>query len=252
MAPDALTPDQTILLDSESISIDELSMPALKHEINLRKRPNWLLVKMMNALEKKRQRKGLGWSRAWNKYGLNVYRTHICDVQEDSEYLDPIAPFLESYLSRPPAPYAEFIKDLFSDPMRMAFTFYHNHDDGESQYEGLTLSLGRKVVEDRTKRDRIDIILQDKRVNGAVDGQVDRVRVYICPWVTYSDKEHHCVDSSEFSKDEHRLVQDLYDHAVRYYHRWKGEEERQWSHWSVRYIDYFGPRSFIAQGSSFT
>lgn len=53
-----LSPD-TLKLDDNSIDPQELSMPVLAREIVLQRRPNWLLVKMMNALEEKRQRKGL-------------------------------------------------------------------------------------------------------------------------------------------------------------------------------------------------
>lgn len=48
----------------------------------------------------------------------------------------------------------------------MAFTFYHNHWLGEDRFEGLTLSLGRKVPGDKTKRDRPDPILEDKLAGG--------------------------------------------------------------------------------------
>jgi len=57
----------TIHLDETSIQPSELSISTLMREIGLQSRPHWLLVKMMNALERKRQAKGFGWSRAWNK-----------------------------------------------------------------------------------------------------------------------------------------------------------------------------------------
>ena len=52
--------DIPLELDDGSIDLGELSMAALKREISLQKRPNALLIKMMNALEKKRQAKGYG------------------------------------------------------------------------------------------------------------------------------------------------------------------------------------------------
>lgn len=241
-----------IQLDEQSITLDELSIPALTREISLKKRSTGLLYRMMNVLEKKRQGKGYGWSRSWNKYGVNVFRTHICEIEDDADYLNPIAPFLKKFLEDPPQPYADFIQDLIEDPTRMAFTFYHNSENDGRQYEGLTLSLGRKIPADKTKRDRLDIILEDLRVDGAVDGKVDRLRVYLCPWATYQDKHFHLQEVTELTDDQRDLAQELYDHCVRHYHDWKGEEERQWSHWSIQYIDYFGARNFIPQGSSFT
>lgn len=241
-----------IQLDEQSIDPAELSIPALMREISLKRRPNALLVRMMNALEKKRQGKGYGWSRAWNKYGLNVFRSHTANMIEDGEYIAPVRPFLEEILPQLEEPYGEFIPDLLSDPKSMVFTFYHNnHSDGE-EYEGLTLSFGRKVPADQTKRDRLDIILEDRRVDGAVDGAVDRVRVYVCPWDSYTDKKFHLAELTDFEPKQKISAQQLYEHAVSYYHQWKDDEERQWNHWSTRYIDYFGPRQFIPRGSCFT
>lgn len=238
-------------LDDESIHADELSMPVLKRELNLHQRPNWLLVKMMNALEQKRQKKGLGWSRAWNKYGMNNFRSHICDVGVDGEYLEPADAFLSGLLEKIDGEHRDFVKELLADPSRMVFTFYHNAEYDGVQYEGVTFSMGRKVPDDRTKRDRVDIVLEDRRVDGAVDGTIDRIRVYVCPWASYEANEFQLLEYGD-GADELADGQGLYDHLVDYHHRWKGEEDRQWSHWSVRYIDYFGARAFIPQGSSFT
>ena len=134
----------------------------------------------------------------------------------------------------------------------MAFTFYHNNDSDEKQFEGLTMSFGRKVPEDKTKRDRLDIILEDNREDGTVDGMVDRLRIYLCPWQTYQEKKFHLIELNSLDATQQSIAQDLYKHCIDHYHQWKGEEERQWSHWSVRFIEYFGPRSFIPKGSSFT
>ena len=247
------TSTDTLLLDADSLRPEELSMPALMRELNLQKKPSWLLVKLMNALEQKRQRKGLGWSRAWNKYGLTVFRTHTQRVAEDADYFAPVISLLNHFLAGTDPVYRDFVSDLLSDPARMAFTFYHNNttEDGR-QYEGLTISIGRKVPGDLTKRDRLDIILEDERVDGAVDGRIDRLRIYICPWATYgADRKYHLCERNSFTPAERDLTQAGYQQSVSCYNQWKTEESRQWSHWSVRYIDYFGPREFIPQGSSF-
>ena len=242
----------TIHLDETSIDPAELSISTLTREISLQARPHRLLVKMMNALERKRQQKGFGWSRSWNKYGLTVFRSHTASMSKDRDYVAPVRPFLESFLGKMEEPYGSFIDDLLEDPSCMVFTFYHNHQSEDDQFEGLTLSFGRKVKLDTTKRDRLDIVLEDRRVNGAVDRDVNRVRVYICPWERYENKEFHLSEAATLSPVQYEAAQTLYEHAVTYYHQWKGEENRQWSHWSTRYIDYFGPREFIPQGSSFT
>lgn len=243
----------TIELDAQSIAPDQLSMPTLMREIGLRERPNWFLRLLMNALEKKRQTKGMGWSRPWNKVGLNIFRTHTTQLREDAEHYAPVASFLKAFLPYVPEDYSGFVRELLADPDCMSFVFYHNHDDESGQYEGLTLSFGRRNAEDKTKRDRFDIILEDLRLDGRVDGEVDKLRCYICPWNRFQDKrQHHLLQRSEFDELEAASVRELYNCAVRHYHLWKSEEERQWSHWSQQYIDYFGPRNFIPVGTSFS
>jgi len=247
-------PTETLELDAFSLRPVDLSMPALMRELNLQKKPSWLLGLLMNALEKKRQAKGLGWSRAWNKYGLTVFRTHTQHLAEDADYFAPLQPLLNHFLADAPAPYRDFVTDLLNDPNRMAFTFYHNHtDENGKQYEGLTLSLGRKVTADKTKRDRLDIILEDERDSGGVDGLVDRLRIYVCPWATYGgNRTFHLCDNKSLPVEGLKLAQACYQQCVAKYHQWKTDPGRQWNHWSVRYIDYFGAREFIPQRSSFT
>ncbi len=247
------TTTTTLTLDKESINPEDLSMGTLQRELNLQKKPPIVLAKLMNLLEAKRQRKGLGWSRAWNKYGLNVFRAHIHDFNEDRDYFDGVKNILEHLGQEIPPDYRDFVKDLQADPLRMAFTFYHNNWSENEQYEGLTISMGRKLPDDRTKRDRIDMILEDRRVDGKVDGKVDRIRIYICPWDRYkNDKAHFLYESKDLGEREFDIAQALYGTCLEKYQAWKDIEERQWSHWSVKYIDYFGPRVFIPQGTSFS
>lgn len=228
-------------------------MPTLMREIGLHERPNWFLRLLMNALEKKRQAKGMGWSRPWNKTGLNIFRTHTTNLREDADHFAPVSGFVDRFLPAVPDEYATFVQELLADPECMTFVFYHNHDHESGQYEGLTLSFGRRHAEDRTKRDRFDIVLEDRREDGRVDGEVDKFRCYICPWDRFQNgREFHLLQREHFDTDETDVVRDLYHSAVRHYHQWKGEEDRQWSHWSQQYIDYFGPRDFIPVGTSFS
>lgn len=239
-------------LDDRSLDPSQLSISTLTREIGLKTRPNWLLFKMMNVLEKKRQAKGYGWSRAWNKYGVNVFRSHTASMCDDTDYFAPVAPFLRDFVGPLESPYGAFIPSLLEDPACMTFTFYHNHTSDAGQHEGLTFSFGRKVPEDKTKRDRLDIIVEDKREDGSVDGHVDRVRIYVCPWETYATKTFYSLEVTELTQAQRSLAQSLYDHGVAHYHTWKEEPARQWSHWSTRYIEYFGPRAFIPKQSAFT
>ncbi len=238
-----------LTLDSQSIDPNSLSKETLTRELNLKKRPLKVLRMIMNTLESKRQKKGLGWSRSWNKIGFNVFRTHLNNLETDRNYLAGLFELVLSQIPEEDSLYRDFAKDLFADPSLMVFTFYHNHETDSNEFEGLTISLGRKVPDDKTKRDRIDIILEDKRENGSVDGRLDGVSLYINPWAQHQGGEHLLLEYDETIPE---AFQGVYRDSVAYYHTWKKEESRQWVHWSVQYIEYFGSRTFIPEGSSFT
>ena len=239
-------------LDDQSINPRELSLSTLMRELNLQNRPSWLLCRLMNILEQKRQAQGLGWSRPWNKTGLTVFRTHTQKVADDVDYFAPVFAVLGRLLPHAPLAYQAFAAELLIDPSLMAFTFYHNRQTDGAQYEGLTLSLGRKVTGDPSKRDRLDLILEDQRDGGRVDGTVDLLRLYVCPWSEYQDgRRHHLLEARELSTEDRADVQALYENCVAAYHIWKNDDRRQWSHWSANYIDYFGSRSFIPIGTAF-
>ncbi|MSU60942.1 MAG: hypothetical protein EXS31_00875 [Pedosphaera sp.] len=243
---------ETLHLDENSIRPEELSTSTLMRELNLQAKPAWVLRKLMNALEGKRQAKGLGWSRLWNKNGLNIFRSHVHHIAEDEDLLGPVKLFVASALSKETEVYWQFASDLLSDPTLMAFTFYHNYQAEGFQYEGLTVSFGRRVPGDPTKRDRLDLILEDRRMDGRVDGQLDQFRIFVCPWAEYQNGRRHLALTSEgMASDALKPAQELYWDCVRKHNQWKESEGRQWSHWSQRYIDYFGPRSFIPGGTSF-
>lgn len=123
-------------------------------------------------------------------------------VMEDASYVAPAEDFLAQRMDQIDEPYRSFVKDLVSDPDRMVFTFYHNAEYDGVQYEGITFSMGRKRRDDRTKRDRIDIVLEDRRVNGAVDGKIDRVRIYVCARGNVSGK---CVSTDRDGTGQPKL-----------------------------------------------
>lgn len=228
-------------------------MPALMRELTLQQRPSWLLVRLMNALEQRRQAHGMGWSRPWNKYGLTVFRTLMGCVDQDPGRHPAVQRLLDASLDSAPVRTREFVHELLADPGRMTFIFFHNRvaEDGR-QYEGFTLSFGRHATADATKRDRLDIIIEDERRDGAVDGIADRLRVYVCPWWSYgNDRSFHLEERSERSGDDLGIAQSAFTYGVQQYNIGKFDESRQWSHWSQRYIEYFGPRQFIPRGSSF-
>jgi hypothetical protein len=87
-------------------------------------------------------------------------------------------------------------------------------------------------------------VLEDRWEDGKVDGKVDLARVYINPW---SEWKTRAVDLREV---EAGSVQSLYTQSVANFHAWRSLPQRQWSHWSTDYIDYFGPRTSVPVGTS--
>lgn len=239
-------------LEEGSIDPTQLSSGTLVHEINQQNRPTWILRLLMNTLEKKRMSKGLGWSRPWNKYGINIFRAHRHRWPDDNGLFELVDMALKMALRDFPEDVRDFSSKLLHDSRKMAFTFYHNHRHEKGDYEGMTISIGRKVQTDQTKRDRLDIILEDFRFLNRVDGKLDRVRIYINPWKE-NDPDSLTIIDQEFGNDfspPNEFI-DLYQKGIEFYNRNKNEKERQWSHWANRYIDYFGPRNFIPLGSQF-
>ncbi len=249
-------------LDERSLTPEALSVPALMRELSLEERPPQLLRLLVQKLEKLRSAKKQGWSRPWNKTGVTVFRTHSCplDSPEHGLAITHAQTLIEVLAPSLTLQHQTYIDELLADPKLLFFIFYHNravpnaHGVGDSEYEGLTLSFGRKFPQDKTKRDRIDIILEDKRCSrtGQVDGRVDLCRVMINPFSAYATGTTFsiAVTQEEFMKALPD-VQTMYKQHTAIYDKWKTVPERQWDHWSNRYIEYFGRRSFIPQGSSF-
>jgi hypothetical protein len=240
-------------LEEGSLDPSALSMSALTREIVLQKRPHWMLCRIMDALERKRQEAGHGWSRKWNKVGLTIFRAHQSDRVQDAAYFTAMRPLIDRLLQQVEEPYNSFARQLLDDPEAMTFSFYHNggqeHGAAE-QHEGVTIGLGRRVADEPRKRDRLDLILEDRREGDSVDGVIDRVRLYVCPWSEYREKRFVTVE--EKGRFESGDVEVAYRAATEAYNHWKTVEDRQFLHWSARYINYFGRRTFIPKGSAFT
>jgi len=240
-------------LDAASLPQETLSRAALTRELFLHRRRPRLLSWMVDTLEARRARRGVGWSRPWNREGHTVFRTHQTDLRSDIDYIDAARRVLFEVRARVPGRSWAFVEDLLEDPAQVGLTFYHNRVEGFAEYEGLTISFGRKARADRRRLDRLDLILEDRRDgSGAVDGRVDRLRVFICPWETWARRESCTLDVELSDARLTARTCDLYALAVRRYHAWKRVESRQWSTRGQRYVSYFGPRRFIPRGSSFT
>lgn len=243
------------VLDPGSIDPSALSMGTLMRELNLRKQPPAILRKLMNALEAQRIARKLGWSRPWNKEGMTLFHALHLDAAENIGLIAKAQELLLPVLTDVPL-YSEFVKDLLADPHLMVYLFCHNHRHDGDLHEGLTLGFGRRVPQDSGKRDRIDIVLEDQVHGKGVDGLIDRVRVYVNPWF---DHRYDRLFKSQIDMNNASIQpgaggegwQSLYDGILQTYGRQKDNPASQFEHWSIRYIDYFGARDHIPQGTRF-
>lgn len=245
-----LAPD-TLVQNGQSIDADELSLGTLAGQVDPRGQPAWEVQVMMQALEKRCQARGQGWWRPWNKTGMTIFRAHRHVFPGDADVLHGAMEAIRDFAPEPLLT-LPFIEDVLRDPALTAFTFYHNRESGGAQYEGLTVSFGRPAPDDASRRDRVDLILEDCRVDGRVDGHVDLARIIVCPWSTYGiDRDHQRFEQCEFTDDEQVRFDALYRGGVGTFHAWRHDESRQWSHWSADYLEFFGPRTFVPLGTSF-
>lgn len=236
-----------------SINPHSLSMGTLKREINLRQQPPWILRKLMSALESQRIARKLGWSRPWNKAGLTIFHALKLLRPADEPVYDTAFSTCLSFVRGLEPKHTGFLHELKEDPGLMAFVFYHNRSEiGNFTHEGLTLSLGRLAVDDPGKRDRLDIVFEDVRKDGGVDGRIDRVRIFVNPWSEYREGRHLTWENNFQKSHGREQWQALYEACIRLYEYQKDNPDRVFEHWSIRYIEYFGSRVFIPPGSRFT
>jgi hypothetical protein len=242
---------ESLVLEEGSIDPNQLSIGTLMRELNLSKQPSWWLRTLMSALETQRIARKLGWSRPWNKDGLTIFRSLRHFIPEDVALLNLVRFSGKHLWPGASDEYRLFIEDLLADKGLMGFSFHHNHfRDGEF-HEGVTLSFGRKVIGDRSKRDRLDIILEDRREGNEVDGRLNRIRIFANPWKQYQSNQYWKREIGSDNPDTLVAVQPLYDSCCAAYMKNKDISARQFEHWSIRLIDYFGPRDFIPRGSRF-
>ena len=212
------------------------------------KKPPFVLRLLMNALESYRQARKMGWSRPQNKYGLTVFRSFRLDRRQDQSVIDLV---IRTFVTEFPELDKESSRDvqaLHDDPRLMGFVFVHDGRDEGDLYEGITFSFGR-IASGRTRhRDRFDLILESEIKDGLSQG-LSRVRAYVDPFKPPSRKNparlflHHPPRTHE--------VQDLFLAGANLYTSWLEESDREWQHWTQRYINYFGPRTTPVENSYF-
>ena len=217
--------------------------------LEARSKPPWLLRAVMNALERYRQARKMGWSRAQNKYGLTVFATYRIDPRKDTEVV--AAAFdgaLQEFAGELTEADRGFLQELRTDPGLMGFAFVHDLVEDSRGFEGMTFSFGRRVAAEPRYRDRFDIIVERETTRGCPPAG-PRLRAYIDPFRRPIEAFPARVFKHVEGVSEAPML--LCKRAVEMHASWSLRPERAWSHWTSDYIDYFGPRMMAVSGTLF-
>jgi hypothetical protein len=127
----------------------------------------------------------------------------------------------------------------------MGFIFVHEYTenqglDKKNDYEGATLSLGRRVKDkgNQRYRDRIDIIVESPVINGISQG-LQRTRIYIDP---YCKQNKEPLWQGELDSTHKPPLTQLFNSLSDTSWSWANDTQHIWDHWTSAYIDYFGNR----------
>jgi hypothetical protein len=207
-------------------------------------RPPVVLRLLMQALEAWRQSRRLGWSRPWNKYGINTFQSFKLRFPADNDLIELARALLDDACTEMPTEADDFIQALLVDEDLMGFIFVHEFEEDGQRFEGATLSFGRK--QQRRYRDRLDLIVE-AAVDGTSVGELSRLRVFVDP---YRGVQPPLWKTSLETKDIMSATT-LYDHLVRLSKAWATDTGKIWDHWTSRYIEYFGPRRWPLSNTPF-
>jgi hypothetical protein len=213
--------------------------------LTVRNLPTAILSTMMKVFEKHRISKKIGWLRPWNKDNLIIFKNFRWYPTEDKDLFDLVSKFLLQNISLFDENYEDFIRDLLNDRRTQGFLFYHDNLFvlEKLNFEGITISLGRMYSKGSRYRDRIDIIMESNIFDSISSQKSDRIRVYIDPYLSTNKFPLPLYINHSEIKNIQQFY-NLHGLIIEKYHLWRNSE-REWFHWSQKYIRYFGERKNI-------
>lgn len=203
-----------------------------------RARPPVLLTALMGILESYRARQRMGWSRPQNKEGVRTFKTLVPTAGAMAEIAERSYNLLHNREMKVSAESFRYVEDLLIDPALMGFMFFHDMEEDDRNFEGVTLSFGRRTGNRRRFRDRLDVILEAEVLHGVSQGFA-RLRVFIDPYDGGGERTEIIRRDALFAPEAAR---ELFIMAEEFYSAWRDIPERQWMHWTQEYVEYFGSR----------
>ena len=213
--------------------------------ISKRNKPNAILRLLMNTFESYRQARKIGWSRPWNKIGLNNFQSFRVNKKSNPELINLANNIIKNECPQIPIEAIEFVDSLInSEQPLMGFIFVHELEENGQYYEGATLSLGR--VNNKRFRDRLDIILESS-IQGNVSQGFDRMRIFVDPYLGNKAP----LWTTQIDTPSGTASHELFNQLAKDSNEWQEIPEKHWNHWTSDYIDYFGPRQQYLQNPIF-
>ncbi len=231
---------------SDTVEIkDETAYKAAMRTLSSQDRPPAILRFLMSAFESYRQARKIGWSRPWNKYGINTFLSFKLGFPKDNDLIDRARAVLAAECADMSEEAKIFVDELFADDALMGFIFLQEFTEDGQRFESATLSFGRKTQ--KHYRDRVDLILEAP-ISGAGVGKFSRLRVFVDPYA--GQKEPIWQETIDGVSTV--AARDLFVEICNLTRQWRDDDARIWDHWTSRYIDYFGPRQWSLDASHFT
>lgn len=211
--------------------------------------PSSILSKIMNAFEKYRMAHKYGWSRPWNKENLTIFKSFRWYPFEDEDIFDLVSKFLLQNISLFNERNEDFIRDLLTDRKMQGFLFFHDNLTNSTYREGVTISLGRISNKGTRYRDRMDIILESNIINQTSTQKLDLITLYIDPYLGNLKFPLPIIISNNEMKG-FNFLENLQTISTQKFRNWKNTD-REWHHWSQKYIYYFGKRIYAPVNTLF-
>jgi len=226
---------------------DESMYQQTLQSLNKQDRPPRILCFLMNILESYRQARKMGWSRAWNKYGLVTFQSFKLHATDDISLLQNTEQALQHFPDIPKDALIFMQNILHDHKCFMGFLFISEYTEKSQHYESATLSLGTKVKDNPRARERFDIIFDCPIHNGKVQA-LSRIRLYVDP---YRDGKKKPLYQSTIETPFHSLLTILFEQLCDCSWQWHDQPNKLWNHWTSNYIDYFGNRQINTPTSHF-
>ncbi len=210
-------------------------------------KPPRILCFLMSLLESYRQARKMGWSRAWNKYGVRTFQSFKLNTHDDMPFIQHAEKTLQT-MPNIPSDTLAFMQNILHEKERlMGFIFISEYTENTNIYESVTLSFGSKAKNNPRGRERFDMIFDCQIMDDHVL-PLSRVRLYVDPYRN-GEKEalYQCAITPPFSTELLTLFEQLCDYSW----QWHDNPKKLWDHWTSQYIDYFSERQINMPASHF-